>query len=230
MSTRGRFLLGTAAIVAMLGEESAVLASGPIAPSSETPDDLLRRLRDGNRRFVAGDLPDPKADQVSQRRAALVEGQAPGVAVLSCSDSRVVPNLMFLQGAGDLFVCRVAGNFASDDMLGSLEYAVGHLKSRLIVVIGHEKCGAVDAVYDAIAKREPMPAHLDTIEANMRAAIKPVVAAKGTRNDAVVANVKENVTRIAEDSAVLESAIKSGSVKVVGGMYHLGTGRVVFFA
>jgi carbonic anhydrase len=229
MATRGRFLLETAAIAAMLGEGSAALASG-VAPTSETPDDLLRRLQAGNRRFVAGDLPDPRADQAAQRRTALVEGQAPGIAVLSCSDSRVVPNLMFLEGAGELFVCRVAGNFASDDMLGSLEYAVGHLKTRLIVVVGHEKCGAVEAVYNALATKEPLPGHLDTIYEGMRAAIKPVVVAKGTMTDAVVANVKANVTKVAEDSAVLAPAIKSGAVKVVGGMYHLGTGRVVFFA
>jgi carbonic anhydrase len=229
MSTRGRFLLGTAAIAAMLGDESAALASG-VTPSSETADDLLRRLQEGNRRFVAGDLPDPKADQAAERRATLVEGQAPGIAVLSCADSRVVPNLMFLQGAGDLFVCRVAGNFASDDMLGSLEYAVEHLKTRLIVVIGHEKCGAVGAVYDAIAKGAALPSHLSAIEAGMRAGIKPVVTARGTETDAVIANVKANVTKITEDSSVLEPAIKKGTVKVVGGMYYLGTGRVVFFA
>ncbi len=230
MSTRGRFLLGTAAIAATLGEGSPGLADGSVAPSSETPDELLRRLQDGNRRFVAGNLPDPKADQVAQRRATLVEGQAPGIAVLSCADSRVVPNLMFLQGAGDLFVCRVAGNFASDDMLGSMEYAVEHLKTRLIVVVGHEKCGAVTAVYDAIAKGAPLPSHLNAIEAGMRAGIKPVVAARGTINDAVIANVKENVTKIAEDSEVIKPAIKDGKVRVVGGMYYLGTGRVVFFA
>jgi carbonic anhydrase len=230
MSTRGRFLLATAAMSASLGGGAAARAAGPVAPSSETPDDLLRRLQEGNRRFVAGNLPDPKAEQAAERRAMLVEGQAPGIAVLSCADSRVVPNLMFLQGAGDLFVCRVAGNFASDDILGSLEYAVAHLKARLIVVVGHEKCGAVDAVYDAIAKASPLPEHLDAIEAGMRAGIKPVVAANGTRNDAVIANVKANVAKIGSDSAVIRPAIKDGSVKVVGGMYYLGTGRVVFFA
>jgi carbonic anhydrase len=230
MSTRGRFLLTTAALSASLSGGAAALAAGPVAPSSETPDELLRRLQEGNRRFVAGDLPDPKAEQAAERRAMLVEGQAPGIAVLSCADSRVVPNIMFLQGAGDLFVCRVAGNFASDDILGSLEYAVAVLKARLIVVVGHEKCGAVDAVYDAIAKATPLPEHLDAIEAGMRAGIKPVVAANGTRNDAVIANVKANAAKIGSDSAVIGPAIKDGSVKVVGGMYYLGTGRVVFFA
>jgi carbonic anhydrase len=231
MSTRGRFLLATAAISASLGGGTAALAAGgPVVPSSETPDDLLRRLQEGNRRFVAGDLPDPKADQAAQRRAVLVEGQAPGIAVLSCADSRVVPNLMFLEGAGDLFVCRVAGNFASDDILGSMEYAVAVLKARLIVVVGHEKCGAVQAVYDALAKNEPMPPHLDAIEAGMRAGIKPVVAANGTMNDAVIANVKANVAKIGSDSAIIKPAIKDGTVKVVGGEYYLGTGRVVFFA
>ena len=230
MTSRSRFILGSVALAAAFGNPESLLAAESTAGTTATPDELLRSLQDGNRRFVAGDLPDPKAEQVAARRAALVEGQHPGVAVLSCADSRVVPNLAFVQGAGDLFVCRVAGNFAAEEVLGSLEYAVAHLSTKLIVVLGHEKCGAVEAVYDAISKGTPLPPHLNALEAGMGAGIKPVVASKGTLNDAVIANVKANVAKIRADSAVIEPAIAKGHVRVVGAEYYLGTGRVVFFA
>jgi carbonic anhydrase len=185
---------------------------------------LLRRLLEGNKRFVAADL--PNGDKVAERREMLIDGQAPFASILTCADSRIIPNLVFIQDLGDLFVLRVAGNFASDPILGSLEYAFEHFGTRLIVVLGHEKCGAVKSVYDAIAHHQPLPEHLDAIENGMRKAIAPVVAAGGSLDAAMRANVRATVARISQAPPVLKPAVERRTVQVVGAEYRLGSGEV----
>ena len=136
----------------------------------------------GNKRFLNDDF--PNLSRVAEKRKALQEGQAPFVVILSCSDSRVIPNLIFVQNIGDLFVARVAGNYPDDLVAASIEYAVEHLGSRLIMVLGHQGCGAVQAVYSAIQTKQPLPTHLSTIERLITPGIASVVQSRGGAKEA----------------------------------------------
>jgi carbonic anhydrase len=226
VTTRGRFILQAGAVAAgALTYGSPALSAAPAAGTPLVPTEtLLLHLLAGNKKFVAADI--PKVDGLAERREMLVEGQSPFASILTCSDSRIVPNLVFEQGLGDLFIVRIAGNFASDEALGSIEYAFEHLGARLIVVLGHENCGAVKSVYDAIAQKKALPEHLDAIEHGMRKAIAPVVAAGGSLDAAIRANVRATVARIAEASPVLKPAVERRAVQVVGAEYRLGSGEV----
>ena len=156
----------------------------------------------------------------------LKQGQAPFAAILSCADSRVVPNLVFVQGLGDLFVTRVAGNYPDDLVAGSLEYAVEHLGTRLVMVLGHEGCGAVSAVYSAIQTKTTLPPHLSTIQRFLAPGISDVVRAHGSQMAAVEANVRAAVTALKTLPPELSKDVSSGRVLVVGGVYELGSGQV----
>ena len=183
-------------------------------------DDILQRLRDGNARFVSdqtvGDLRD------GARRAALTGGQSPFAIVLSCADSRVIPEIAFDTGLGELFVIRVAGNVANSSSLGSIEYAVAHLATSVIVVLGHESCGAVTA---ALAGGD------NGYNINhLLAHIAP--AATASEDKSVNAVVKKNAQLVAETlserSGIVRGALESGALKVVPAYYELGSGKVEF--
>ena len=199
-----------------------------------TSAEALQRLKDGNRRFTSGTGGiDP--GQVQVRRGQLVEGQAPFAIVLGCSDSRVPLEMIFDQGLGDLFVARVAGNIAASLQLASIEFAAEKFGTPLLLVLGHSRCGAVEAAVDAVLAPSPPPSpHLEFLVDH----ICPVVAelldhAPGMQRErllqaSVGANVKATVARIEKESALLESRISQGLLTVVGAEYSLESGVVEF--
>lgn len=219
---RAAFLAGS---LATLGAALPLAARSnePAAPSV-APDDALARLIAGNKRFVNGEV--PALSDVVHRREMLEDGQAPFAAILSCADSRVIPEYVFVQGLGELFVVRVAGNFPDDMVIGSLEYALDHLGTRLVMVLGHENCGAVKAVYDALQSGHPVPPHLRTIENAMAPGIVSVVHSHGSMKDAVTANVRVAVAKLAAAPPTFSEATRSGRVRVVGAYYALENGQV----
>lgn len=188
-------------------------------------DQAKELLISGNTRFTKGEL--TKKDLGSKRREELTAGQKPFAVVLTCSDSRVPPELLFDQGLGDIFVIRVAGNVVDPIVLGSVEYAVEHLHAPLVVVLGHEKCGAVAAT---VAGGEA-PGSIGSIVSK----IQPSVAkakASSTDGDLVEKAADENIkAMIAEvgKSHIVKEFEESGKLKVLGAKYHLGSGQVEWF-
>lgn len=219
---RAAFLAGSlAAMTAAL--PPAARSAAPAGPSVE-PGDALSKIMAGNARFVANDL--PVTNRVAEKRELLKEGQAPIAAVLSCADSRVIPELIFIQGLGQLFVTRVAGNYPDDLVIGSLEYAAENLGTRLIMVLGHQNCGAVSAVYKAIETKTPLPSHLSSIEQLIAPGIDSVVRARGTMREAVEANARAAAATLKASPPFLSKGVDSGHLRVVAAVYQLGSGRV----
>lgn len=200
----------------------------PRAPETLTADEALARLLEGNHRFVEAQLVHP--DQAPEHRRHLAEGQHPFAAVLGCADSRVPPEILFDQGLGDLFVARVAGNILSETLLASLEYAAAHLHVPLIVVLGHERCGACQAALATIESDGEAPGHL----ASLVTALKPAVEAARLSDDPVTAIARENVRRVvaalARRSTVLAGLLKKRTLRIVGGYYDLDDGAVEIIA
>jgi carbonic anhydrase len=180
----------------------------------------LKLLLEGNERFVAGKLEHP--NQSIARRDEVAKGQHPFAAVLACSDSRTAPEIIFDRGLGDLFVVRVAGNVADQVVIESLDYSVKHLGVRAVMILGHNRCGAVTAAVQG---------HEDEGDVGpMLAELKPAVeASKGMPGDPVENAVRENVKLVAKnlaDSPELSPMVKSGELKIVGGIYDLDTGKI----
>ena len=193
------------------------------APSTVNADEALKLLLAGNQRFVDGNLKSVTPDELAQRRVELVQGQKPFAMVLCCSDSRAGPEIVFDQELGNLFVVRTAGEVLDAAGIGSLEYAVAHLGSPLLLVLGHEHCGAVAA---AVADAKE-PGHI----ANVVKAIRPAVArTKGEPGDplqnAIRANVQDIAARLRSTNPVLLEAVKAGRLKVTGAVCSLKTGKV----
>src|SRR4051812_3172393 len=188
------------------------------------PAEALARLEAGNQRFKSGSLQHP--DESVERRTQLGKGQAPFAVVLGCADSRVPPELTFDQGLGDLFVIRVAGNIIDDGIVASIEYGVEHLGARLIVVLGHERCGAVTAAKETIAAGGKAPGHLTTLVT----AIKPAVDATATVDlDATIkANVLNVVKALETSEPVLKAMVEKKEIVVKGAYYDLDSGAVTF--
>lgn len=183
--------------------------------------EVLARLKEGNGRFVEDKL-DGKL-QCSSRRSALTGGQEPYAIILSCADSRVVPELCFDTGLGELFVVRVAGNVANTSSIGSIEYAVAHIGCPLLVVMGHESCGAVTA---AIAGGN----NGHNIN-HLLAHVTPAIASSGKDaavNDVVKKNAELTVAELSARSSIIADAISGGKLQVVPAYYALGTGQVEF--
>lgn len=181
----------------------------------------LQKLIEGNNRYVTAKMTHP--NQSAEKRTELTKGQKPFAIILSCSDSRVPPEVIFDQGLGDLFIIRDAGNIIDNVALGSIEYAVEHLGTPLIMVLGHKKCGAVTAA----TKGEMTNTHIDSIIE----AIKPAVDKnKGTKGDIVDetarTNVKMVIDNLKQSKPVIEEFFKEGKVSIVGGYYDLDSGKV----
>lgn len=193
--------------------------------------DALQRLRDGNRRFVNAE--GSNVESLSEaRRAELVAGQTPFAVILACSDSRVPVELIFDQGLGDLFVIRVAGNIVAPSQVGSIEYAVSQLGSRLVVVLGHSNCGAVDATLAELAReQEHRSPNLQSIVDRIRPAVEPLLNGPDgvTLPKAVLANVRHSVEQLRHGSEILENLIDKDDLTVVGAKYWIETGEVRFF-
>jgi carbonic anhydrase len=185
------------------------------------PDEALSRLLAGNRRFVAGKTVHP--DLTLARMRSLAAGQHPFAVVLGCSDSRVPPELVFDQGLGSLFIVRDAGNSVNDEVLGSIEYAVEHLSVKLVVVLGHEKCGAVSA---AVAGGEA-PGHIKALVERLAPAVEASKAEAGDKvHNCVLSNARMVAKQLRQSKPILEELVNDGKVRVVAADYDVATGRV----
>jgi carbonic anhydrase len=189
-----------------------------------SPDAALERLRKGNTRYVEGVS---LRHDFRHEREALAGGQNPFAAILSCADSRIAPEYAFDSGRGDLFVCRVAGNFANAETVASLEYAIAVLGVPLILVLGHESCGAVDAAIKSLKDNTTLPGHLPSLVAAIAPAVNAVSQQGGdVLGNATRQNVIDNVGKLASATPILSAAVEQKKLKVVGGIYRLKDGRV----
>jgi carbonic anhydrase len=195
------------------------------------PDAVLARLLEGNKRFVTGGLVHP--GRKPEDFAALAEGQAPLAAIVACADSRVAPELVFDQGVGDLFVVRIAGNIVSGagpTVKGSIEFAVGELGVRLIMVLGHSQCGAVKAAIKHIDDNDALPGSIGELIDPIRPAVRAVTGKPGDKLDNVIrANVLAGVEKLKGLDPILAKLAKAGELKVVGGCYELRSGAVEIY-
>lgn len=197
--------------------------------------DALQRLRDGNARFVSSaGGGDPYLTQA--RRAALARSQEPLAIILGCSDSRVPAEIVFDQGLGDLFVIRVAGNIVAPSQIGSVEFAAARFGTRLVVVLGHSRCGVVLATLEQLL--EPATSHsenirsiVDFVRPSVAALLKPGWAGDFDElvSQAVRANIHESVRHLKHGSPILEQLIREDGLAVIGAEYSLETGLVQFF-
>ncbi|GIF16357.1 carbonic anhydrase [Actinoplanes teichomyceticus] len=224
-SLRRRALFAAGGAVA--GSIAVAAAASPAAATPTpptTPHAALRALLDGNRRFVAGHARHPH--QTVRRLHDVAAGQHPFAVLLGCADSRVSPELLFDQGIGDLFDDRVAGNIVDDLLLGSMEYAIEEFTPPLVVVLGHERCGAVSATLNAMATGATPPGHIRTVVDALRPIVAPYAGAADGVEQAVRANVKAQVAAVLAGSAMIREKVARGEMAVVGARYDLDTGLV----
>lgn len=206
---------------ARLDQAKATVSTAPPRISST---EALRRIKEGNKRFTTDNLQHPYNS--NWKRSDLTAGQYPFVIVLSCSDSRVPPELVFDQGLGDVFVVRVAGNVLNKENVGSIEYAVANLGTPLIVVLGHEHCGAVKAAKETIAAKGKAPGEIHSLVEAIRPAVEVTV---GQDAEATCqANVRHVVQTLKESKPIIYKMIETGKVAVVGAYYDLPSGKVEF--
>ncbi|MGO9232124.1 MAG: carbonic anhydrase [Bryobacteraceae bacterium] len=187
------------------------------------PSDSWAELAGGNSRFVSGNLK-PREDAC--RRACTKDTQKPYAIVLSCSDSRVPPEIAFDQRIGDLFVVRVAGNVATDEAIGSIEYAIEHIKTpKIIVVLGHERCGAVEAALALQPAHDLVPSILNRVFPAI-SGIDPNIPEDARLNEAVRRNVRYNVKLLPTYSAVIRHAVTDLHIPIQGAYYSVTSGKV----
>lgn len=236
-ATDRRTILGLTALSA--GAAMIATASPAVAAAEETakvsgltPDQALAKLIEGNRRFVADQ--NPVTDISTKRRLEIAKSQAPFAALVGCADSRVGPEHLFGGGLGELFIVRTAGNYVDDAGYGSLAYAVAALGVPLIVVMGHERCGAVDAATKLVTNNSQLPPSLTRMVKPILPAVIDAQANMGAKTDlvdhAIHMNVRHVVRGLRETSdPIMAAPIKAGKVRVVGAYYDLDTGAVDFF-
>jgi carbonic anhydrase len=222
-SRRG-LLLGASALL-VSGVARAKEAKKPPKPQNVlSPKAALEELEEGNERYVEGVT---RRHDFKHEREALASGQNPYAAILSCADSRIAPEYAFDSGRGDLFVCRVAGNFASDECVASLEYAISALATPLILVLGHDACGAVDATIKSLKDNTTLPGHLPSLVEAIAPAVKAVSGQSGdVLANAIKQNVIDTVAKLKSTAPILSAAVEQGKLKVAGGIYRLRTGKV----
>jgi len=217
-----RFGLAVLMAIALAGCKSAAPATAAPGAAVQTPLDVLK---EGNRRFVEGRMLHDHQDM--QRLVEIAKGQHPIAIIVGCSDSRVTPEIIFDQGLGDLFVVRVAGNVVDDHALGSIEYAAEHLHTSLIVVLGHDRCGAVQAAISG----DDAPGHIQSIVESIRPAVDAAKSEPGDLLDnAIDQNVRRVVKQLQTSQPILQPQIQAGQLQVVGARYLLDSGAVRFFA
>jgi carbonic anhydrase len=225
--SRRNLLFGAASTVGMLLANVAGAKEMKAPPKPQnvlSPDASLERLLKGNTRYVEGVS---LRHDFKHEREALAGGQNPYAAILSCADSRIAPEYAFDSGRGDLFVCRVAGNFANTETVASLEYAVAVLNTPLILVLGHDSCGAVDAAIKSLADNTTLPGHMPSLVTGIAPAVKAVSQQGGdTLAKAIRQNVVDNVAKLRSATPILSAAVEQGKLKVAGGVYRLGDGRI----
>jgi len=196
--------------------------------SSLTPKNVLNDLINGNQRYTQSKM---EVRNYDSQRIETVNGQFPKAVILSCIDSRVPIETIFDQGIGDIFVARVAGNFENTDILGSLEYACKAAGSKLVFVLGHESCGAVKSAIDGVEL-----GNITSMLGNILPAVKKTAeeldGAVSSSNTSFVAKTVENnvaltIDRIREKSPILKEMEDQGEIEIVGGVYHLSSGKVI---
>lgn len=230
----GGALTAAAIGAAPAGAQDAGGAKQTLAPvkdgkSALTPDQALELLIQGNRAFLRDEL--PNVDLSPRRRLDLAKAQAPFVAYISCSDSRVPPELLFGRGLGELFIIRNAGNTMDLVAQGSLEFAVAKLGVPLVVVMGHESCGAVEAAMAVVRDNARFPGAIDRM---IEPIVPAVLEARGRPGDPVANAVKANVSRVVRtlrtgSDMLMMKPQAEGKLKVIGAYYELATGHVDFF-
>jgi len=221
--SRRKLIMAGAGLLAAAPFGGPALAQ-PVSAASD-PDAALKRLVEGNARYASNQ---PRERDFSAERANRAKGQAPFAAILGCADSRVAPELAFDQNPGDLFVVRVAGNFVTTDGLGSLEYGAAVLGTKLILVLGHTSCGAIDATVTALQKGNKLPGHIADLVRAMKPGVEPALKQPGDdlQLRAVIANVKHNVERLKNSKPILAGMIAKKQLGVAGGVYDIATGKV----
>lgn len=195
-------------------------------PNAISPADALKRLQEGNARYVANT---PNQRDFSAGRAARAEAQYPIAAILSCADSRVSPELVFDQAPGDLFVVRVAGNIVTPDLLASIEYGVQFLGAPLVMVMGHSGCGAVDAAIKVLKAKAKLPGHLPELIAAIKPAVIVAEKTGGGGNlleQATTENVKRQVARLKSSPPIVQKLNNEKKIAIAGGVYDIATGKV----
>ncbi len=237
MTTRRKFIggVGAAGAATFVGGQPAFaqnsdggLTPAPLA-TDLTPQQALDFLREGNAAFLRGDQ--TRVLTSAQRRLDLARGQSPFAAYVTCSDSRVPPELLFGRGLGELFIIRNAGNTVDTVALGSIEYAVAQLNTPLVVVMGHESCGAVDAATKVVTENATFPGSIGPM---VEPIIPAVLSVRDEPGDLLDNSVRANVRRVVRqlrsqtDPIMLEPQ-QEGRLWVVGAYYHLDTGEVDFF-
>jgi len=222
---RGLLLGASAAGLFFASGANAKDTKAPPKPENViSPEASLKRLQEGNARYVDGVS---RRHDFKHEREALAGGQNPYAAVLSCADSRIAPEYAFDSGRGDLFVCRVAGNFANDETVASLEYAVAVLNVPAILVLGHDACGAIDATIKSLKDDKALPGHLPTLVAGLAPAVKAVANQPGnTLDNAIRQNVIDTVAKLKAATPILSAAVDGNKLKVAGGIYRLKDGKV----
>jgi carbonic anhydrase len=205
-----------------------LLPSAVFPPASENKsvigaEQAFQRLMDGNARFASGNAIHP--DQSTERRSEVVSAQNPSAVVIGCSDSRVPLEIIFDQGIGNIFVVRTAGQVMDNVTLGSIEYAVTHLNVPLIVVLGHDSCGAVKAVLEG----GEAPGHIGSLVEAIKPAVDEAKREKSTDqvlNTSINNNIRNIVGGLSQSSPILSNKIKEGRLLIVGARYHLDSGKV----
>jgi len=215
-----------ASAMSMTGASELAFAETTAAPFPKTPDEALARLLAGNKRFVQGKTQNPRRDSV--RRTETAQGQKPFAIILTCSDSRLAPEVVFDEGLGDLFIVRVAGNTGADALLiGSMEYSVVTFGSVLLMVLGHSECGAVKATIDVVTKGTSLPGELPAVTGPIEPAVQAVQGQPADQQ--LNAAIQQNVTLTAQalgQVSTFADAVQSGKLKIVGYEYDLHTGNV----
>ncbi len=228
-SRRDALRVGAAAALAAFG--GLAWAADPPKPGAAPPPnaippaDALKRLVEGNARYAANT---PREKDFSAGRAARAQAQYPFAAILSCADSRVAPELAFDEGPGELFVVRVAGNFVNPDLLASLEYGVQFLGAPFIFVLGHSKCGAVDATIKVLKAKAVLPGHLPDLVSALKPAV--IIAEKTKSGDlldnAIAENVRRQVAGLKTAKPVIAKFYAEKKIDIAGGVYDLETGKI----
>jgi carbonic anhydrase len=216
-----------APVIAVVLFASLAFASG----TTLTADEALQSLMAGNAKFIGGDVADLVANAKPARREDTgTNGQKPYAIVVTCADSRLSPEILFDKGIGEVFVVRVAGNVVAPHELGSIEYAAEHLGAKLVMVLGHSKCGAVSAAYDYYTTpeslRPELSKNLESIVENIEPAVLQAVAAGSGKAGAEDINVDEVMKQIRKKSRVIREMMETSGVKIVGGKYDVVSGAV----
>jgi carbonic anhydrase len=220
----GAALLAASALPLSFARAEQPATTEPL-PNAIPPSEALDRLMQGNARYAAGEC---ECKDYSVGRPERAEGQYPIAAILSCSDSRVSPELLFDQDPGQIFVVRLAGNFLNEDGFASLEYGVKFLGAPLVMVLGHTNCGAIDAAIKVVKDRIELPGHLPELIESIEPA---VIAAHGKHPSDLLAaateeNVRINMKRLIDDAPIMSDALAAKKIAVSGGIYDIATGKV----